>query len=89
MTIEENIREDSTKFEELLDSKAPEFKAALVELSSNLDKIISSMILEYCASEGVEMVIDDARSYKTMNRLITAKLDSVIGEHIQDKRRAL
>ena len=89
MTIEENIREDSTKFEELLDSKTPDFKEALVDLSEKLDKIISSMILEYCDSEGVEMKIEDAREYKTMNRLITAKLDSVIGEHIKDKRKAL
>ncbi|MCR5061219.1 MAG: hypothetical protein K6A80_09365 [Saccharofermentans sp.] len=88
-TIEESVRDDSTKFEALLKTKTPEFKKALEEFSVRLDSIIGAMLKEYCDAENVEMNIEEAKSYKTTNRLITGKLDAVIGEHIKDKRSAL
>ena len=47
------------------------------------------MIADYAAERIVIMTIEEAKSYKTTNRLITGKLDTVIGEHIKDKRSAL
>lgn len=47
MTIEESVRNDSTKFEALLETKTPEFKKALEELSVRLDSIIGAMLKEY------------------------------------------
>ncbi|MBQ7505531.1 MAG: hypothetical protein IJT79_09520 [Ruminococcus sp.] len=89
MTIEESIKMDSGKFEALLDSKAPEIKSAMNDLSAELDATFNGAIIEYCESEHVEADIDAIPSYKTMNKLITKMLDSIIAEHIKEKRKNL
>ena len=52
MTIEESIKTNPTPFEEIMDTKAPEIKAALIELSAQLDVIINGAIKEYSAETG-------------------------------------
>ncbi len=44
MTIEESIKTNPTPFEEIMDTKAPEIKAALIGLSAQLDVIINGAI---------------------------------------------
>ena len=89
MTIEESIKTNPTPFEEIMDTKAPEIKAALKELSSQLDIIINGAIKEYAAETGAEVDMSAIPSYKVMNKIITGKLDKIIGEHIKEKRKDL
>ena len=89
MTIEESIKTNPTQFEKIMDSKAPEIKAALIDLSAKLDVIINGAIKEYCAETGAEVKMDSIPSYKAMNKIITGKLDIIIGEHIKEKRKDL
>ena len=89
MTIEESVKNDSTRFQEVLDSRTSEIKESLNELSKQLDSIIGGAIKEYGEKTGVEVNIDDIPSYKTLNKIITDKLDELIGEHIKDKRKDL
>jgi putative sterol carrier protein len=89
MTIEESIKKNPTPFEEIMDTKAPEIKAALKELSSQLDIIINGAIKEYAAETGAEVDMSAIPSYKAMNKIITGKLDKIIGEHIKEKRKDL
>ena len=89
MTIEESIKTNPTPFEEIMDTKAPEIKAALIELSAKLDVIINGAIKEYSAETSAEVDMSAIPSYKAMNRIITGKLDKIIGEHIKEKRKDL
>lgn len=89
MTIEESIIKDPSKFQEIIDSKAPEDRAAMNDLSAKLDLIFGSAIREYCEAEGVESDVNAIPTYKTMNKIITGKLDALIGEHIKEKRKDL
>ena len=89
MTIEESIKKNPTPFEEIMDTKAPEIKAALKELSSQLDIIINGAIKEYSSETGTEVDMSAIPSYKAMNKIITGKLDKIIGEHIKEKRKDL
>ena len=89
MTIEESIKTNPTPFEEIMDTKAPEIKAALKDLSAQLDVIINGAIKEYSAETGAEVDMSAIPSYKAMNRIITGKLDKIIGEHIKEKRKDL
>ena len=89
MTIEESIKKNPTPFEEIMDTKAPEIKAALKELSSQLDIIINGAIKEYSAETGAKVDMSAIPSYKAMNKIITGKLDKIIGEHIKEKRKDL
>ena len=87
MTIEESVKANPEKFQKIMDAKTSDIQKALVELSAKLDVIIGSAIKEYCAAENVEHVIADVPSYKTMNRIISAKIDEVAKDHIKDKRK--
>ncbi|MBO6128711.1 MAG: hypothetical protein J6P79_07415 [Pseudobutyrivibrio sp.] len=89
MTIEESIKNDPTKFQAALEATSPDVKKAMDELFIKLDEIFGKAIKDYCASEHVEANIDDIPTYKTMNKLITEKLDVLIGEHIKEKRKNL
>ena len=89
MTIEESIKKDSSKFEAILETKSPDMKAAMDELSAKLDSIIGSAIKEYCEAENVEFDVKSVPEYKTMNKYITGKLDKLIGEQIKEKRKDL
>ena len=42
MTIEESIIRDPSKFQEIIDDKAPEVRAAMQELSAKLDMIFGA-----------------------------------------------
>ena len=89
MTIEESVVKDSSKFEAVLATKAPEVQTAMKELSAKLDVIYGGAIREYCEAEQVEANVDEIPSYKTVNKLITGQLDLLIGEHIKEKRKDL
>lgn len=89
MTIEESIKKDPTKFQEIIDNKAPEVRAAMQELSAKLDVIFGAAIKEYCEETGSEANVNAIPTYKTMNKMITGKLDALIGEHIKEKRKDL
>ena len=89
MTIEESIKTNPTQFEEIMETKAPEIKAALIELSAQLDVIINGAIKEYSSETGTEVDMSAIPSYKAMNKIITGKLDKIIGEHIKEKRKDL
>ena len=88
-TIEESIQKDPSKFQAVLETKVPDIMTAMRELSSKLDGIIGSAIQEYCAAEGAEADMSALNTYKSMNRLITGKLDILIGEYIKEKRKNL
>jgi hypothetical protein len=89
MTIEESIKKDPSRFQAIVDAKAPEVRAAMQELSVKLDEIFNGAIKEYCEAEGVEADIAAIPTYKTMNKIITGKLDIMIGEHVKEKRKDL
>ena len=89
MTIEESIIRDPSKFQEIIDDKAPEVRAAMQELSAKLDMIFGAAIKEYCEETGAEADVNAIPSYKTKNKMITGKLDALIGEHIKEKRKDL
>lgn len=89
MTIEESIKTNPTQFEKIMETKAPEIKAALIELSAQLDVIINGAIKEYSSETGAEVDMSAIPSYKAMNKIITGKLDKIIGEHIKEKRKDL
>ena len=89
MTIEERIKDNPEEFKALLDQKTETIQAALRALSQSFDIIFNDTIKEYCGKTGAEFSIDDIPSYKTMNKLITGKIDAVVAEYIQDKRKDL
>ena len=57
------------------------------DLSKDLDVIFDGAIKEYCEVEGCEAKIEDIPTYKTLNKLITDKIDELVKEHIKDKRK--
>ena len=87
MTIEESVSKTPEKFQAILDSATPAIKAAMNELSAKLDAIFAGAIREYCEAEHVESSIAAIPTYKTMNKLITGKIDELIKEHTKDKRK--
>ena len=87
MTIEESARNNPEKFQAILDNTTPAVKAAMNELSAKLDVIFGGAIREYCEAEQVESDIAAIPTYKTVNKLITGKIDQLIKEHTKDKRR--
>ena len=89
MTIEESIIKDPSKFQEIIDAKALEVRVAMQELSAKLDVIFGAAIKEYCEQTGAEADVNAIPTYKTMNKMITGKLDSLIGEHVKEKRKDL
>lgn len=89
MTIEESIKKDPSKFQEIIDAKAPEVRTAMQELSVKLDMIFGAAIKEYCEETGAEADVNAIPTYKTMNKMITGKLDALIGDHIKEKRKNL
>ena len=84
--LEESVKANPEKFQEMVDKDAPEVKEAMNELSRRLDVIFNDTIREYCDVEGCEANIEDIPTYKTVNRLITGKIDELVKEHIKDKR---
>lgn len=87
MTIEESVRNSPAKFQAILDNTTPAVKEAMNELSAKLDIIFNGAIREYCDAEGCEAKIDDIPTYKTLNKMITGKIDEVTREHIKGKRK--
>lgn len=87
MTIEESVKNNPAKFREILDNTAPDIKAAMNELSAKLDVIFGGAIREYCETEHVESDIAAIPTYKTVNTMITGKIDELIKDHIKDKRK--
>ena len=89
MTIEENVKKDPQGFREILDTRTKDIKDALNDLSAKLDLIIGGAIREYGEKTGAEVIIDNIPSYKTLNKIITGKLDEMIREHTAEKRKDL
>ena len=87
MTIEESVKNNPEKFQAILDNTTPAIKAAMNELSAKLDIIFGGAIREYCEKEHVESDIAAIPTYKTVNKLITGKIDELIREHTRDKRK--
>ncbi len=87
MTIEESVKANPEKFVEMVAKDTPEVKEAMNELSKRLDVIFNNTLREYCEAEHVEMNIADIPTYKTVNRIITGKIDELVKEHIKDKRK--
>lgn len=89
MTIEESIVKDPSGFKQIIDSKEADIRAAMNDLSAKLDVIFGGAIKEYCAQTGAVADVNAIPTYKTMNKMITGKLDALIGEHIKEKRKDL
>ncbi len=89
MTIEESVKKDPEKFIAVLATKDDDIREALKKLSVKLDKIIGGAMKEFCEAEGIELDINSVPTYKTTNKVITDRLDNLIGEHIKDKRKNL
>ena len=87
MTIEENVKKNPAKFQAVLEENTPAIQEALVELSKKFDAIFGNVIKQYAESEQLEADIADVSSYKTVNQLITGKIDEIVKEHIKDKRK--
>ena len=87
MTIEESVRNNPEKFQAILDTKDDAVREAMRELSVKLDFIFNGAIKEYCDAEGCDAKIEDIPTYKTLNKLITGKIDVLIKDHIKDKRK--
>ena len=89
MTIEESVKKNPQEFREILDTRTGDIKDALNDLSARLDVIIGGAIREYGEKTGTEVDISNIPSYKALNKIITGKLDDMIGEHIAEKRKDL
>ncbi|MER1993934.1 MAG: hypothetical protein ABS897_07860 [Eubacteriales bacterium] len=89
MTIEESVQKDPQGFRELLDTRTKEIKGTLNDLSARLDEIIGGAIREYGEKTGTEVDFSNIPSYKTLNKIITGKLDDMIREHTAEKRKDL
>ena len=87
MTIEESVRNNPEKFQAILDTKDDAVREAMRELSVKLDFIFNGAIKEYCDAESCDAKIEDIPTYKTLNKLITGKIDVLIKDHIKDKRK--
>ena len=86
MTIEENVKKDSTKFQAVLEGTTPAVQEALSELSGKLDSIFGGVIKQYAESEQLEVNMEEIPTYKTINTLITGKIDEIVKEYIKEKR---
>jgi hypothetical protein len=86
MTIEERIKNDPTKFQELLKETTPAVQEALSELSGKFDSIFGNVIKQYAESEQLEVNMAEIPNYKTLNTLITKNIDEIVKEYIKDKR---
>ena len=89
MTIEEKVQQNPEEFKALLDMKTETIQAALRALSQSFDIIFNDVIKEYSKKNGVEFDLEAIPTYKTMNKLITGKIDSVVAEYIAGKRKDL
>ena len=89
MTIEEKIQQNPEEFKALLDTKTETIQAALRALSQSFDIIFNDVIREYSQKNGAEFDLNAIPTYKTMNKLITGKIDSVVAEYIAGKRKDL
>jgi len=87
MTIEESVRNNPEKFLAILDTKDDAVREAMRELSAKLDFIFNGAIKEYCDAKGCDAKIEDIPTYKTLNKLITGKIDALVKDHIKDKRK--
>lgn len=87
MNIEESVRSNSEKFQAVLDLKEDAIREALDDLSEKLDIIFNGAIMEYCDAEGCEAKIEEISNYKTLNRMITGKIDELVKAHIEVKRK--
>lgn len=87
MTIEESVKQDPSKFQAVLDNATPAIEDALKEISMKFDVIFGGVIRQYAESEHVEAEIGDIPTYKTVNRLITGRIDELVKEYIKDKRK--
>ena len=89
MTIEESVNKNPQGFREILETRTTDIKDALNDLSAKLDGIIGGAIREYGEKTGTEVDINNIPSYKTLNKIITGKLDEMIREHTAEKRKDL
>ena len=89
MNIEELVKKDPTGFQNVLDTRTEDIKDAMDDLSARLDAIIGGAIREYAGQSGAEVDIGQIPSYKALNKIITGKLDQMIGEQIREKRKDL
>ena len=89
MTIEEIVKKDPQGFRDILDTRTKDIKDALNDLSAKLDGIIGGAIMEYREKTGAEVDINSISSYKSLNKIITGKLDEMIREHTNEKRKDL
>ena len=87
MNIEESVRNNPEKFQTILETKVPAVREAMNELSKKLDFIFNGAIKEYCDAEGCDAKIEDIPTYKTLNKLITGKIDALVKEHVKNKRK--
>ena len=89
MTIEEKVQQNPEEFKALLDTKTETIQAALRALSQSFDIIFNDVIKEYCKKNGAEFDMNAIPTYKTMNKMITGKIDSVVAEYTASKRKDL
>lgn len=87
MTIEEKVMKDPEGFKAALEETTPAVQEALKEMSSKFDAIFGNVIRSYCESAQVESNVADIPSYKTVNKLITGKIDEIVKEYIKEKRK--
>jgi len=87
MTIEESVKKDPTKFQAALDNATPAIEDALKEISVKFDGIFGGVIKQYAESEHVDAEISDIPTYKTVNRMITGRIDELVKGYIRDKRK--
>ena len=67
-------------------------RATLIEISGGGVEEggdLLAAIKDYCEQTGAEADVNAIPTYKTMNKMITGKLDALIGEHIKEKRKDL
>ena len=72
-----------------LDTREPEMKDALNDLSARRNWIIGGAIQGCAGKIGAEVEINEIPSLKTLNKLITGTLDKLIAEQIRIKRKDL
>lgn len=87
MTIEEKVKKDPEGFKAAVEETTPAVREALKELSVKFDAIFDGVIKKYSESAQVEANIADISSYKSVNKIITGKIDEIVKDYIKDKRK--
>ena len=87
MNIEESVKKNPEKFEKVFNGKKDDVAFAVKDLSQKLDIVIWGAMNEYAKEENVDANLTDIKTYKTLNKIVTKKIDEILNELLLEKRK--